>query len=171
MGQPSLNEITAAYLTAVAAGDDPDPAQWLTRYPELAKELTEFFAGQEKINRVTLSPPTLRPATVAQEQDDPTAALSAGEATVGPPATPRRQFGDYELLHEIARGGMGVVYRARQISLNRVVALKMILAGQFASSADVKRFHTEAEAAVTSITRISCPSTTSASTRGSTISA
>src|SRR5262245_26868462 len=119
-----LDAIIATYLKALQQGEAPTQEELLAQHPDLASQLHAFLADQASVRRAVQAAAHPQPA--------------------GPPL---RSFGDYELLEEIARGGMGVVYRARQVSLNRTVALKMILAGQLASEAEVRRFRAEAEAA------------------------
>jgi WD40 repeat protein/tRNA A-37 threonylcarbamoyl transferase component Bud32 len=153
MNQPSreerVNEIIADYLEAVEAGKSPDQTALLRHHPDLAEELRAFFADHDRFRQA--ADPLGLPAAPVPEPERPAVSLDA--PTLGPdetpvsPGTTVRYFGDYELLEEIARGGMGVVFKARQASLNRSVALKMILAGQLASADDVRRFRTEAEAA------------------------
>src|SRR5580692_4157460 len=128
-----LQHILAAYLQDVEAGKNPDREKLLAQHSDLADDLRSFLAENDKMRRLV----DQQAATLAPEQ-------SADAPAVG---TKVRYFGDYELLQEIARGGMGVVYKARQMSLNRIVALKMILAGKLAAEEDLMRFRTEAEAA------------------------
>ena len=131
-----LDAVIADYLQQVEAGAVPDREALLARHPDLAGRLRAFFADYDRLDRQ---------AADLHLTGDPNRTVGGAEP---PGELPRvRYFGDYELLEEIARGGMGVVYKARQTSLNRIVALKMILQGELATPLDVARFRLEAEAA------------------------
>src|SRR5262245_33316141 len=142
-GESTLDEVLAVYLKAVDRGEAPDRAALLSRYPQWQAELGAFFAGQEKIDRWT---EPLRELCTAPSTVNDQLTLPASQASSTDTAKPRT-FGDYELLAEIAQGGMGVVYRARHRQLDRVVALKTIRTGQLASAIEVQRFQIGAQPA------------------------
>ena len=121
-----LNGLLLAFLQASEKGQAPDRQRFLAEHPEFAEELDEFFAGRDCVQRISPRAPAGRRPSRA--------------ADLGP-------LGDFRLQREIGRGGMGIVYEARQISLDRQVALKVL---PFAAALDprqLQRFKNEAHAA------------------------
>ncbi len=163
-----LDEAIGSFLVALDAGRKPNPRDWLARHPELCPELDEFFADRARVDDL-IEPMRAAPerafasraagrllATTWGESimtDGPALPGVDGETTSDddrserfPNGTRVRYFGDYEIGGVLGEGGMGIVYNARQLSLDRPVALKMIKAARFASDDDLRRFHNEAEA-------------------------
>lgn len=142
-GSNPIDVAIATWIEAAERGQPLDRETFLQQHAEIAEELRQFLDDYEALRQNIEVPldertPEFFPTIVPSGQSD------------HPPATDNqriRYFGDYVLIREMARGGMGVVYEARQQSLNRPVALKMILAGRLARPDEVARFHREAEAA------------------------
>lgn len=162
-----LDEAFADYLRMSDAGEIASREDFLKLFPDLADDLKELIEAADLLGEVTLSGQPAGSSSgfnvAALSPSAETIATSAvgDDASGGPDATlpmanrasndhgPSLPYdlGDYVLLEEIGRGGMGVVYLAKQHDLDRQVAIKMIRSGILADEGEVRRFYTEAQAA------------------------
>jgi WD40 repeat protein len=128
-----LELVYTEFVVRQQLGQEPDPSSWLDRFPQWRADLEQMFQVHDAVCKEEAGRRSLGDAST----------LPGFTAAGGPPLP----FAGYEVLGELGRGGMGVVYRARQVSVNRVVALKLILSGAHAGPKERERFRREVEAA------------------------
>jgi serine/threonine-protein kinase len=132
-----LAKLLDQFVAQMRTGRRPDIEAAAREHPEMAAELRQLWGAVMVADAVAEYSSTVA-ATAGQK-------AHAKLLEIPGMLAPSTKLGDYELLSEIGRGGMGMVYVARQISLSRTVALKMILRGALASDADLARFRSEAQ--------------------------
>ncbi len=152
--QRLLECIDTEYCARKERGQSPVIGEYLQRFPACALRLTKLFEGYVTNRQQSLEEQSLAtlnsnpPETLAAINDAlpslPTDAVNSPRVNV---TVVSGRIGDYEIIREIARGGMGVVYQARHVSLGRMAAVKLIRSGEFAGQQEVRRFQLEAEAA------------------------
>lgn len=148
-----LNDVLLDYVEMWEAGREPNREQILAAHSDLRAELEAFLASHDEMERLAAPLRIAAPAspggeTVSRDPDpgnQPAAGADPAPASDPPPAI--GQLGDFRLLREIGRGGMGVVYEAEQISLRRRVALKVLPFAAAIDARQLQRFKNEALAA------------------------
>jgi serine/threonine-protein kinase len=145
------DELLAGLLDRLAedqrAGRVPDPAAVSRDHPDLTAELRELWAVAQFAGLARRSAFDKQPTVSHVTAPPVSTTLPAAPPDDGPAGSLPREFGDFELLEELGRGGMGVVYKARQKTLDRVVALKMVREAHLATADDRARFEQEWKAA------------------------
>ncbi len=143
-----LELVIATYLDDVASGVAVDREAVLHDHPALANDLVSFFQLHDKLRIATRQ---LDSPSTANKEADATQLAAASDtvfvAAAEPATRPLRRFGDYLLVEEIGRGGMGLVFKARQLGLDRLVALKILRSERLSSDEEVRRFQAEPKAA------------------------
>ncbi|MEX0586844.1 MAG: serine/threonine-protein kinase, partial [Pirellulales bacterium] len=146
-----LAELANQMADQLRSGIRPDIEALIRAHADLADDLRGLWATMLVADCIAASAsPSASPAAPAGTPNHNQLTAPFGQPTDTPSHVPTSSpvlFGDYAPLEELGRGGMGMVYKAHQISLGRTVALKMILRGAMPSSADLARFRTEAESA------------------------
>jgi serine/threonine protein kinase len=135
-----LNDVLLEYVEARESGSDPDRDQLIAAYPELETDLLAFFASHDQIERLAapLRETNLKAARIDDAHQIPSADTQQPELG---------QLGDFRLIREVGRGGMGVVYEAEQLTLRRQVALKILPFAAAINPRQLQRFKNEAAAA------------------------
>jgi serine/threonine protein kinase len=134
------NEVLLGFVEALEMGREPDRGQFLAAHPDLRQDLEAFLAGHDEMTRLAARFRAAGRGDARGLASTPRDELDGATPGIG-------ELGDFRLLREVGRGGMGVVYEAEQISLRRRVALKVL---PFAAAIDprrLQRFKTEALAA------------------------
>ncbi|MEC9093148.1 MAG: serine/threonine-protein kinase [Planctomycetota bacterium] len=134
----TIEEVIAEFLESVEQGKIPDREKMIAAHPDLACELREFFASHDGVFGAR--------ASGIHNSDERAPSLDSADEPRSPDSE-SSLIGGYRILEEIDRGGMGIVFKAHDIQLNRTVALKVIRSGRLASESDVQRFRSEAQAA------------------------
>jgi serine/threonine protein kinase len=140
VGQEHLNELLVRWQEARQQGNNLTAAELAAAHPDLVEELGRRIQALERMEALLgVSPGQAAPL--------PTTDLDSSAVSSPRPDGPFPLIPGYEILGLLGQGGMGVVYKARQVRLNRLVALKMILTGPYARPEQLSRFRAEAEAA------------------------